>query len=277
MRLWVRYSRGRVTYTGRISRGPFIAWADTPEGRRVVDRLASTIRFSLVGKRRAAQRRLWRQLLAMARDETIVAAVQHEAQAYLERLSGFAYADGLPRVGVNLHRLVVVPRVLLNGAAFRGFLDQLNACSAFATVEGGAALREFFILTLIEHLDGVVESARPTPNRPLPAGESWMTVGMNNPFVWRIPLLNSPPWNGHHYVLEMTRDPVTRRLRKAVTDSVQRLEESLTTLSRDARDDIMRRATRPGSDDYTTDIRKRISSSISSGVDTVSAISARRT
>jgi hypothetical protein len=50
----------------------------------------------------------------------IVAAVQGEAQAYLERLSGFAYADGLPRVGVNLHRLVVVPRVLLNGAAFRG-------------------------------------------------------------------------------------------------------------------------------------------------------------
>jgi hypothetical protein len=153
----------------------------------------------------------------------------------------------------------------------------LNACSAFATVEGGAALREFFILTLIEHLDGVVESARPTPNHPLPAGESWMTVGMNNAFVWRIALLNSPPWNGHHYVLEMTRDPVTRRLRKAVTDSVQRLEESLTALSRDARDDIMRRATRPGSDGYKTDIRKRISSSISSGVDTVSAISARRT
>jgi len=245
MGFWVRYSRGRVRYNGRITRGPFIAWADTPEGRTVVDPLVSRIRFSLVGRRHTARRRLWRQLVAMARDDAIVAAVQSEAQAYLERLSSFAYADGLPRVGVSLHRLVVVPRVLLNGAAFRGILDKLSACSAFATLEGGDALRDFFILTLIEHVDGVVAAARPTPKRPLPAGESWMTVGMNSGFVWRIPLVKGPPWDGHHYVLEITRDPLTRRLRNAVTLSVQRLEASLTTLSRGARQDIMRRA-RPG-------------------------------
>ena len=242
MRLWVRYSRGRVTYTGRITPGPFIAWAGTPEGRAVIDPLASRIRFSLLGKTRAARRRLWRQLAAMARDESVVAAVQREAQAYLERLSNFAYADGLPRTSISLHRLVVVPRVFLNGAAFKALLGKLSTCSAFAALEGGDALRDFFILTLIEHVDGAIAAARPTPQRPLPAGECWMTVGMNSRFVWRIPLTKDPPWDGHHYVLEITRDPLTRRLRKAVSESVEKIEASLTTLSREAREDIMRRA-----------------------------------
>jgi hypothetical protein len=242
MRLWVRYSRGRVAYTGRITRDPFSAWADTPEGQAVIAPLASKVRFSLFGKPRAARRRLWRQLAAMACDAAVVAAVQSEAEAYLERLSHFAYADGLPRTSVSLHRLVVIPRVLLNGATFSGILDKLSACPAFAALEGGDALRDFFILTLIGHVDGAVAAARPTPQRPLPAGESWMTVGMNSGFVWRIPLTKDPPWDGHHYVLEITRDPLTRRLRKAVSESVQRLEASLTTLSREAREEIMRRA-----------------------------------
>jgi hypothetical protein len=245
MRLWLRYSRGHVTYTGRITRGPFLAWAETEEGRTVVDQFASRIRFSLVGRKRAARHRLWRRLLAMARDDASVAAVQSEAQAYLERLGELAHADGLPRVGVDLHRLVVVPRALLNGVAYRGFAGKLRTCPAFVTLEGGEALRDFFIITLIDHVDRALAAARPTPKRPLPAGDCWMTVGMNGGFVWRIPLVKSPPWDGHHYVLEQTRDPVTRRVRKAVTECIDRFEASLMTLSREARQEIMRRA-RPG-------------------------------
>jgi hypothetical protein len=242
MRLWLRYSRGRVTYTGRLNRAPFVAWTETTEGRTVLDRIASTIRFSLIGRKLAARHRVWRRLVAMARDEAVVACVQSEAQAYLERPGRFAYADGLPRIGVSLHRLVVIPRVLLNGAAYRGIAGKLTACPAFATLEGGESLRDFFILTLVEHLDTAVAAARPTPKRPLPAGDCWMTVGMNGRFVWRVPVVKSPPWDGHHYVLELTRDPVTRRLRKAVSAAIDQLEASLKTLSRDARQDIVRRA-----------------------------------
>ena len=118
----------------------------------------------------------------------------------------------------------------------------MSACQAFATLEGGESLRDFFILTLVEHLDTAVAAARPTPKHPLPAGDCWMTVGMNGGFVWRVPVVKSPPWDGHHYVLELTRDPVTRRLRKAVSAAIDQLEASLTTLSRDARQDIVRRA-----------------------------------
>ena len=67
------------------------------------------------------------------------------------------------------------------------------------------------------------------------------SVGLNSDFVWRVPF-NAPTWAGHHYVLELTRDPITRGLRKAVAERIQGFEQSLATLSRIERNDILRRA-----------------------------------
>jgi hypothetical protein len=241
MASWVRYRRGGPRYAGRITRAPFVAWLATPEGRAVAEAAASRMRLRFLATRRAS-RRLWRQLAAAARDPELAATIQSEIDAYLGRLQEFAYAEGLPRASVELHRLVVVPRVLINAAAAGAIARRLRSVRAFAALEGGNALRDFFVLTLIRDLDTAIAGATPSPKRPLAAGNDWISVGLDGAFAWRVPLLNEPPWDGHHFVLELTRDPLTRKLRKAVAEAVQRLESSLPALTRIDRNEILRRA-----------------------------------
>ena len=237
---WVRCSQGRLNYTG-ITRAPFMAWADTPRGRATVAAVAGQIRFSLFGRERAARRRLWRGLASAAHDERIVAVLRAEVAAYLGRLGQLVYADGLPRIGVNLHRLVVVPRVLLNSAAYRSIHANLSAHPVVASLEGGDALRDFFFLRLIREIHTAIVQAEPSPKHALAAGDEWISVGLNTDFVWRVPF-NAPAWAGHHYVLELTRDPITRAVRKAAADRISGFEASLPTLSKIERGEILRRA-----------------------------------
>jgi hypothetical protein len=241
MRGWVRYSRGRAVYAGRITRGPFVAWVHTPEGAAAVDALASRMRIRWFARERAS-RRIWKQLAAAARDHAVIVSIQSEVDAYLARLQDFAYADGLPRTGVELHRLVVVPRLLINGATHNAIARRLNALPVIAALDGGPALRDFFTLTLVQHLDAAIAGARPSLKNPLRAGRDWISVGLNAKFVWRIPVFQQPPWNGHHYVLELTRDPITRAVRKAVAKQIEGIEASLQSLSRTERNEILRRA-----------------------------------
>ena len=243
MNTWVRYRRGRAWYTGGITRAPFVAWLATPEGRATVDEAAGHARFAFLARTRAT-RRLWRRLAAAARNPDVIVAVQSEMDAYLGRLQEFAYAEGLLRVSVDLHRIVVVPRVLINGAAYGAMARRLESERAFASLDGGEALRDFFVGTLIHHLDGAIAGATPSPKRPLAVGKEWISVGLDGAFVWRLPLLSEPPWDGHHYLLELTREPITRAVRKAVVAAVERIETSLPSLSRLERNEILRRAVR---------------------------------
>ena len=242
MAAWVRRSCGRLVYTGRITRGPFTAWTQTEEGQAAVKQIAARIRFSFLGKTRAAVRRLWRQLAGAARDPAVVAALDLEVQAYLQRLGELAFAEGLPRCGVDLRRLIVVPTVLLNGVACTALARQLKQQPAFAAVEGGNALRDFFVATLISEMTAAVAAARPSPGSPLTAGADWISVGVNTAFVWRVPVFQAPPWDGHHYVLELTREPITRAVRKAVAAKIDAFEASLPALSRAERGEVLRRA-----------------------------------
>jgi hypothetical protein len=243
MNTWVRYRGGRAWYTGRIARAPFAAWLATPEGRATVDEAASHARFAFLARGRAA-RGFWRRLAAAARDPDVIVTIQSEMDAYLGRLQEFAYAEGLPRVSVDLHRIVVVPRVLINGAAYGAIARRLRSVPAFASLDGGDALRNFFVVTLVDHLDAVIAGATPSPKHPLAIGKEWISVGLDGAFVWRLPLQKEPPWDGHHYVLELTRDPITRAVRKSVVAAVERIEASLPSLSRLERHEILRRALR---------------------------------
>ena len=240
MATWVRFARGRLVYPGRITRGPFLQWAETPAGRAVVEDAVSRTRFSLLGRTWSARRRLWRELADLARDRSVAEIVNDEARDYLERLNQLAFADALPRRGVDLRRLVVVPNALLNGAAYAAIRTRLYGRGLCETLEGGDAIAEFFIRTLIRDMQAATEGAQPSPSRPLVAGDGWITVGVNMTFAWLIPVFDDPPWNGHHYVLELTRNPITRSVRKAISGRIAQLEESLPTLSRSERSEIMR-------------------------------------
>jgi len=243
MNAWVRYRRGRAWYTGGVTRAPFFAWLATPEGRITLDEAVSHVRFPFLARTRAA-RRLWRGVAAAARDPGVIITVQREMDAYLGRVQELAYAEGLPGASVNLHRIVVVPRVLINSAAYSAIARKLRSERAFASLDGGDALRDFFIGTLVHHLDGAIAGATPSPTRPLAVGKEWVSVGLDGAFVWRLPMLNEPPWDGHHYLMELTRDPITRAMRKGVVAAVERIQASLTSLSRRERNEILRRAVR---------------------------------
>jgi len=243
MGAWVRYRRGRVVYGGRIARAPFAVWLTTAEGAAVVDEAASRLRIRFLARARAAGR-LWRRLAAAARDRQVVATIQSEMDAYPGRIQELAYAEGLPRAGVDLHRLVVVPRALVNGAAFGALARRLRTVPAFASLDGGDPLHDFFVAQVISDADAAIAGAAPTLKRPVTLGNEWISVGLDGAFVWRLPLLNEPPWDGHHYVLEVTRDPITRAVRKGVAAAVGRIDASLQKLSRVDRNEILRRALR---------------------------------
>jgi hypothetical protein len=244
MAAWVRYSRQRFAYDGRLVRAPFSQWTATPHGARVVDQAAASIRFALFGRRRAAKRRLWRALAAAARDESVVAAIQAEIQHYFKLLGDLAYSDGLPRDTVHLRRLVVVPTVLMNGDMYGALETRLATHHAFTGIDGGDALRQFFIVELVSDLDSVATRLRPTLKNPVAAGRGWVVVGRNETFDWRVPVMGEPAWAGHYYVLELTREPITRAVRKAVEASMVAMEKALPSLARLQRNDILRRARR---------------------------------
>jgi len=237
---WIRYSGGRLTYSGAISRGPFTAWADSPAGAAVVASAAEHVRFSLFGKERVARKRMWRELADAAGDGSVIAAVQREADGYVRRLGKLAYGEGLPRVTVNLRRLVIVPRQLLNGTAYRSMAATLSALPAVASIDS-EPLREFFFRTLVDEMDVAVAGTRPTPKRPLACGDEWASIGVEGAFVWYVPF-DGPSWVGHHYMFEMPREAVTRALRKAIEANIASLEAWLPSLSRVERNDMLRRA-----------------------------------
>jgi hypothetical protein len=241
MKACVRYRRGRAWYSGAISRPRFRAWLETSEGCEAVDSVASRMRVVFLARARAA-RRLWRRLAAAACDPRVVATIQSEVDAYLGRVHEFAYAGGLPRLSVDLHRIVVVPRVLINGAAYGAIARRLHSDRTFASLEGGDAIRDFFVRTLVADLDAAIAATIPSPKRPLAVGRDWISIGLDGAFVWRLPLLNEPPWDGHHYVLERTRDPITRAVRKKAAAAVAQIQASLPLLSRIERNEILRRA-----------------------------------
>lgn len=191
---------------------------------------------------RRARGRLWRQLVAAAGHEVVAAAMKREVDGYVKRAGELAYADGLPRLGVSLRRLVAVPCVLVNAAAYRSIEARLHKLRPITSLAGGDALRSFFFQQLVEELNAAVASARPSPKHTLQAGADWTCVGLNTAFVWRPPILDWPEWCGHHYVLELTREPITRAIRNETADAIEQFEASLPSLSRLQRDDILRRA-----------------------------------
>jgi hypothetical protein len=236
----VRFARGRLKYTGKIDRATFATWADSFDGRRILERLAAHERLALFGKVRAARRRLWRQLVRAVRAEAVAVTVQRELDAYLPRLETLVYAPDLPCITVELRRLVVVPRLLLNAAMYRE-LDRGLVDPVFRGEGAGPLLRDWFVLTVIASLEAAVAGARPSPSRALPASADWIMVGVNDRFEWRVPF-GGHAWPGHYHVLELRRISITRATRKAARDAIQDLEDGLPSLSGLHRDAILRSA-----------------------------------
>jgi hypothetical protein len=167
--------------------------------------------------------------------------MQREIDSYLTRLDTLAYARDLPCAGVDLHRLVVVPRLFANSIVQRRIDAVLEAEPGFARQHGHQLLRDWFTLTLVDAIASAVTHGRPSPKRPLAGGDAWMIAGVNDQFEWRLPL-TGPAWPGHFYMLERTHRPMTRAVRKAASHAIMQMEISLPSLAPSRRHEILRQA-----------------------------------
>ena len=230
---WYRVKDGRVVYGGALTRGPYTAWIGTREGTAAVDAVAQGIGFRLLGRKRAARSRIWRELAAAGKSEDGRDALQAAADVYARTISALAYAQGLPRTTVELRRLVLVPRTLVCGRARTAIAARMRACHALA--QRSPAERDFLVETVLTHIDEAMRTARPGVQRPVRAADEWVCIGADTRFTWVDQYWSGPGWAGHWFVYELPRTPLSRTTRKALQQAAAELTASLGTLSRERR------------------------------------------
>ena len=238
---WFTVKRGRLEYRGRVTRQPFAEWCATKEGVDAIARVAKEIRFSFVGRRRSATRRLWRALHAASRTEGFCAAIKAEPDHFLQAIADICYADALPRTHVALGRVVLTPRALAMGRARAGVFARLMTAPALADVDD--AVRTFLLDHLVVEMDAALSQASPVPRRPVLAKDGWVCIGVRLGTVWAEPLWAGPYGSGHLFMYEMPRRKLTRREYKALDAAIDEIAGSVSTLSRTARDAMLRAAT----------------------------------
>jgi len=238
---WFRVSRGVLEYRGRITREPFTQWTATKDGEAAVARVAAGIRFSLLGRTRAARTRMWRALEEASRVESVATAVAGEATRYLQVLASLSYSEALPRVTLALHRLVLVPRTMSAGHARAALFKRLGASPALAGLD--EAVRVFFLDQLVAEMDAALQQASPSPKQPVKTHEDWVCVGVSKGLVWGDPLWSGPDGTGHIFMYEFPRAGLPRRDRKALEAAIAEMAASASSLSRQERIDMVRAAT----------------------------------
>lgn len=238
---WFIVKRGHLAYRGRITKPPFTEWCPTREGSDAIARVAKGIRFSLVGRARTARGRVWRAIDTAARSEAFAAAVRTETQHFEKAMADACYADALPRVNVALGRLVLVPRALVNTRARAGIVARLTSAPMLAGVD--EAVTAFLLDRLVIEMDAAMTNAAPRPRRPVEAMEGWCCIGVRLGTIWADPLWAGPHGTGHLFMYELRNRKLTRREYKAIDEGIDQLSATVSTLSRTARDGMLRAAT----------------------------------
>jgi len=237
---WFKVLGGRLEYQGRITREPFKRWAATKEGTEAIGRVAAGLRFSLFGRTRAARRRLWRALHEASCARSVTAAIAAEAPRYMQVVGKLAYSDGLPRLNIALHRLVLVPRAMIAGHARVALFKRLGEVPELAALD--ESVRLFFFDQIVIEMDAALQKASPSPRDPVQAQDEWACVGISKDVEWADPLWSGPDGVGHVFMFEFPRAGLSRRDRKAIEASIREMAESVTSLSKIQRYAMVRTA-----------------------------------
>jgi hypothetical protein len=237
---WFKVADGRLCFRGRITRKPFVAWTATPDGEAAVDARAQQIRFSLLGRARAARRRLWREVESTVASEDVKAVLQSSPDYYMAAWTELAYAPALPRTVVSLRRLVVIPRTMVAARGRSALNSRLMTCPSYSDLN--ESLRAFLCDRLVWEMDDAIRRAKPSPHRPVEAREAWTCVALDSQFIWIDPLWSGPDWLGHVMLFEMPNGRPPRKERREIEAAIERLQSSLPAMSPVQRDGTVRNA-----------------------------------
>ena len=237
---WFESADGRLRFGGRISRDPVREWLATDVGAAAIDEAARDARFSLLGRRRAARRRLTRALTEAISGSRVRETVATECAGYLASWTPLAYAPSLPRLSIAYRRLVVVPRAMIlwriaarSAARIAASLPETGVPDTFRT---------FFSQWVVGGIDRSVSIAAPSPQRPLHAEESWACVAFDADTIWVDTSRSGREWQGHVMMFEMPAPRLQRRQRQELASAIARLADSLPNLTRPQRDKTVRTA-----------------------------------
>jgi hypothetical protein len=237
---WFAVKRGRLQYRGRISKRPFTEWCATKDGAGAIARVAAGMRFSFIGRARAARRRMWQELDAASRAEGFTSTVAAESGHFMQAMADVCYADALPRTFVSQRRLVLAPRTLITGRARAGAFTRLMEIPALAGVD--EAVRTFLIDRVVIEMDAAVRQASPAPRKPVLANDGWVCVGVQLGTMWADPIWAGPYGAGHLFMYDLP-ERLLRRDYKALDDAIEQMSGDVSMLSRTARDAMLRAAT----------------------------------
>jgi hypothetical protein len=236
---WFKVSDGRLRFRGRITRRAFTEWTATPEGAAAVDHVARQLRFALFGRTWSAKRRLWRELEAVVSNDQVKATLEGSPDFHLNAMTELAYAPSLPRVAIELRRLVVIPRTMIAARARSAINSRLMVSMAYADLN--ESLRAFLCDRLVWEIDDAIRRAKPSVKKPIAAREAWTCVSLDDKFVWIDPLWSGKDWLGHVFMYEMP-ERASRRDRREIENAIVQLQRSLPELSQVQRDGTVRSA-----------------------------------
>jgi hypothetical protein len=233
---WFAVSGGRLRFR-RTSRDPVREWLESDEGVDAIQSAARGVRFSLIGRARAARRRLTRTLSIAINSPSTRTALAAECDHFITAWTQLAYAPALPRLALDGHRLVVVPRTMIVVRSAGAAAARLAAALGPSVPEG---FKVFFARWILRAMDAAIRRATPDPKRPLLASESWSCVHVDPDFLWVDPFVSGEPWRGHVMMFELPSGGLRRRDRHALAAAIAKLTASLPSLTRIARDGTVR-------------------------------------
>lgn len=237
---WFRVAGDRLEYQGRITREPFTRWTRTPDGEAAINRVAAGLRFSLFGRNHAARRRLWRSLDSAARTDAVATAIAAEAPRFMQVVARLAYSEGLPRVVIALHRLVVVPRAMIASHARVGLSKRL--CDVPEVAELDEALQIFLYDQLVTEMDTALQKASASPRKPVLAHDEWTCMGVSKGIEWVDPMWAGPDGTGHVFMYEFPRAGLSRKDRKTLESAISEISASVSSLTKIQRYAMVRAA-----------------------------------
>ncbi|PDT85118.1 hypothetical protein CO669_31660 [Bradyrhizobium sp. Y36] len=230
---WIRIAGKSLEFTGKIVQSAsFEDWA-LSKGEQIVNEFAQKRTIAFFGKKKAAKKEIWQDLVNVSRKPALFAVINDLAKSYERTIllvanavqSNQYLADGhtyaVPTTAVNsLHRAIVESR--------------LSKSDEFRELKGGAELQSFFYDEFVAQLDSAFQLLRPSASDPLKLSDSWYAVGSNVDYDWRY---TNETWKGYlflhgrssHYV-EPSKD--RNRLEK-IAKQITSLELTLGTFSKE--------------------------------------------